>query len=63
MSSMICNNMMHARSVRSHKFKKNNCSDIDGGIQRSLINITNMYYTIALLCTCKIFTSAQTLTI
>jgi hypothetical protein len=34
------NNMMHACSVRSHKLRKITIiSGIDGGIQRSLINI------------------------
>jgi prenyltransferase beta subunit len=28
-------------------------SGIDGGIQRSLINVANTYYSIALLCTCR----------
>ena len=61
---MICNNMMHARSVRSHKLRKITiASGIDGGIQWSLINVANTYYTIALLCTCKRSTSAQTLTV
>jgi hypothetical protein len=32
------NNMMHARSVCSHKLKKTITGDIDGGIQQSLIN-------------------------
>jgi hypothetical protein len=26
---------------------------IDGGIQRSLVNVTNTYYSKALLCTCR----------
>jgi hypothetical protein len=28
-------------------------SGIDGGIQRSLVNVATTYYSIALLCTCR----------
>jgi hypothetical protein len=34
-------------------------SVISGGIQRSIIYVTNTFYTIALLCTCRRFISAQ----
>jgi prenyltransferase beta subunit len=47
-------NMMHARYVCPHKLRKLKITNgVNGGIQRSLVNVTNTYYSIALLCTCR----------
>jgi hypothetical protein len=51
------NNMMHARSVRSHKLRK------QLNYMCVCVYVTNTYYTIALLCTCARIISAQTLTV